>query len=110
MWDWDSDNQLTLRNKSTGDELNKISIGEKRSTDQHVWVFKCPYCNLELEIHENEINCAIFRHGYHLNGQQIQPHASKSECDNLVKSKSITGCAGAITFILGMIIKTNHST
>ena len=52
---------------------------------------QCPHCNDYLII--EQINCAIFRHGvYKLNNQQINPHLSKNECDNLKQKDLIYGC------------------
>jgi DNA-directed RNA polymerase subunit RPC12/RpoP len=51
----------------------------------------CPHCNSQIEI--LELNCKIFRHGvYKKNHQQINPHASKSECDYLAQNDLIYGC------------------
>jgi hypothetical protein len=47
-------------------------------------VIKCPHCHEEIVVMKEEINCAIFRHGVlKATGQQINPHASKEECDEL---------------------------
>lgn len=54
-------------------------------------ILQCPHCNDFVEI--TEINCAIFRHGiFKDNLQQINPHLSKSECDNLINNNLIYGC------------------
>jgi hypothetical protein len=54
---------------------------------------QCPHCELYIIIYKNEINCAIFRHGVlKKNGNQIGPHSSKKECENLVKDDLIYGC------------------
>lgn len=51
----------------------------------------CPHCNNYIII--KELNCGIFRHGiYKNNGNQINPHASKEICDELVKNNLIYGC------------------
>ena len=51
----------------------------------------CPHCSCEVEI--VELNCRIFRHGvYKASGAQVNPHASKVECDNLVAQNLIYGC------------------
>lgn len=51
----------------------------------------CPHCNGNVII--EQINCAIFRHGvFKNNGEQINPHLSKNECDRLVESNLIYGC------------------
>ena len=51
----------------------------------------CPHCQgLIIVI---KLNCHIFRHGiYKNNGQQINPHAPKNVCDELVKNDLIFGC------------------
>jgi hypothetical protein len=46
-------------------------------------IVTCPHCLGDILIFNNEICCAIFRHGiYKHNGNQLDPHASKEECDN----------------------------
>jgi len=51
----------------------------------------CPHCNNSVII--EEINCAIFRHGIlKSNGQQMNPHTPKIECDNLINNNLIYGC------------------
>lgn len=52
---------------------------------------KCPHCNGLMEI--DEINCAIFRHGYNKEtGLQIPAHLEKKACDELIKKGLIYGC------------------
>jgi len=54
-------------------------------------IIECPHCKDLILI--NEINCSIFRHGVlKLNGEQINPHASKPECDLLFEQNLIYGC------------------
>lgn len=54
---------------------------------------ECPHCNDMVLIMENEINCAIFRHGVlKSNNQQIPPHSPKDECDRLSQDNLIWGC------------------
>jgi hypothetical protein len=56
-------------------------------------VMECPHCQNLIQIFKNEINCAIFRHGIlKVSGQQIGPHSSKIECDNMVLKDLIYGC------------------
>jgi hypothetical protein len=51
----------------------------------------CPHCNGTIEI--IEMNCRIFRHGViKATGKQIDPHASKSVCDDLFEKGLIDGC------------------
>jgi hypothetical protein len=52
---------------------------------------QCPHCKEYIII--EQINCAIFRHGIlKLNFQQINPHLSKNECDELKEKDLIYGC------------------
>ncbi len=56
-------------------------------------IYNCPHCNGEIVIYENEINCRIFRHGLHKsNNMQLNPHASKAECDQARIQGLIYGC------------------
>jgi len=49
-------------------------------------ILKCPHCEEYIII--EKLNCGIFRHGViKTNGQQINPHASKEMCDDLLKKK-----------------------
>lgn len=51
----------------------------------------CPHCNQLIEI--IAINCAIFRCGVmRQTGEQVNPHASKIECDRLFEQGLIYGC------------------
>ena len=51
----------------------------------------CPHCHCQIII--QEVNCQIFRHGiYKSSGDQINPHASKEECDELSIKGLIYGC------------------
>lgn len=52
---------------------------------------KCPHCNEYVLI--DSIACGIFRHGiYKSNYKQINPHAPKNFCDDLVTKDIIFGC------------------
>lgn len=54
-------------------------------------VITCPHCNDHILI--DQLNCKIFRHGiFKNNGTQINPHASKLECDNYITNDLIYGC------------------
>jgi hypothetical protein len=56
------------------------------------FVVRCPKCSQEIII--EEINCRIFRHAVNkFTGQQMNPHASKTECDEAVIQDTIYGCA-----------------
>ena len=55
-------------------------------------IINCPHCNDIVLI--EELNCKIFRHGIIKNTcEQINPHATKIECDNYIKNNLVYGCA-----------------
>jgi hypothetical protein len=73
-----------------------------RPTDNKEYVFTCLHCNEPFVIHHTDFNCKILRHGaYKHNHQPINPHASKEECDALVASGQIYGCAGPLLITKG---------
>ena len=51
----------------------------------HDIVIECPHCNQPILI--EKLNCRIFRHGTLIsNGEQMNPHESKENCDSLVEN------------------------
>jgi hypothetical protein len=59
--------------------------------ENNEWIVICPHCNEFVII--NELNCCIFRHGILKDtGEQMNPHSSKQECDDLKKNNLIFGC------------------
>ena len=51
----------------------------------------CPECDDPVLI--EQLNCRIFRHGIlKSNNNQINPHATKDECDYYIKNDLIYGC------------------
>lgn len=66
------------------------------SNNQQVVI--CPHCGGTLII--EQINCNIFRHGvYKINGEQINPHLPKNECDRLSRDNLIYGCGKPFTTV-----------
>ena len=64
------------------------------------YIFICIHCQEPFVIAHNEFNCRILRHGVYKNNlQPINPHASKDECDALVKDELIFGCAKPLQII-----------
>jgi hypothetical protein len=58
----------------------------------------CPHCNDQILI--EQLNCKIFRHGiFKSNNIQINPHASKEECDNYITNNLIYGCGNPFRII-----------
>jgi hypothetical protein len=56
-------------------------------------VITCPHCQGFVEVMKDQVNCAIFRHGtFKKDLQQVDPHAPKHICDELVRLGLIYGC------------------
>jgi hypothetical protein len=74
------------------------------STGKINLVIKCPHCNDSIII--EELNCKIFRHGiFKDNHNQINPHATKVECDNYVLNDLIYGCGKPFRIIDNNIVE-----
>jgi hypothetical protein len=55
--------------------------------------FQCPWCNGCIIVSESDVRCKIFRHAtYKKNGEYVNPHAPKNECDRLYNDGLINGC------------------
>lgn len=51
----------------------------------------CPHCDIYIFI--EKLNCCIFRHAVLISTKnQINPHTSKEDCDNLISQNLILGC------------------
>jgi len=62
-------------------------------------IVKCPHCNEYIII--EQLNCRIFRHGiYKTDNKQIDPHATKDVCDELIRQNMIYGCGKPFQIIL----------
>lgn len=62
-------------------------------------IVKCPHCNEYIII--EQLNCRIFRHGiYKTDNKQIDPHATKDVCDELIRTNIIYGCGKPFQIIL----------
>jgi hypothetical protein len=58
------------------------------------YLFNCPNCDQPIIVNYNEVNCQIFRHAQFKNtGLQINPHTPKEECDRLISTNMVYGCA-----------------
>jgi len=54
-------------------------------------IIECPHCKECVVI--EKLNCHIFRHGVlKETGKQMDPHAPKNICDELVANNQIFGC------------------
>ena len=66
----------------------------------NILFFECIKCGIGLEVHIKDLNCKIFRCGaYKKNLQPIHHHASKYDCDKLVRDNLIIGCGCAFEII-----------
>lgn len=55
----------------------------------------CPHCGIYIAVMKNEIACGIFRCGILKDGQQMNPHASREECE---KTEVQAGCKKPFKF------------
>ena len=61
-------------------------------------IVTCPHCNDPILI--EQLNCKIFRHGIlKSNNTQINPHASKKDCDDYINNGLIYGCGNPFKII-----------
>lgn len=68
------------------------------------FIINCPHCNEPIYI--TELNCRIFRHGaFKKTYDQINPHATKDECETYIKNDLIIGCGKP--FIINIHEKKN---
>jgi len=55
------------------------------------------------------LNCKIFRHAIFKNGGiQLNPHASKEECDKVIKDNLVYGCAKPFEIINEKAVKCEY--
>jgi hypothetical protein len=64
------------------------------------YVLKCLHCNEDFIIYDTDFNCRILRHGViKATMQPINQHASKEECERLVREGLIYGCGKPMVII-----------
>jgi hypothetical protein len=64
------------------------------------YVFTCLHCQETFVVRGDEFNCRILRHGVHKDTlHPIPPHATKEECDALVRAGTIYGCTGPLQIV-----------
>lgn len=64
-----------------------------------LYTIKCPHCGGCIQIQKTEINCGIFRHAAYVNTNlPINPHASKTDCEELVRTNKVFGCGKPFKF------------
>jgi len=63
-------------------------------------ILTCPHCSGIVLVARSDMNCRIFRHAVYASTMQpIPPHASLQECQQLLSSGTILGCAGPFQII-----------
>lgn len=98
----DTEELLEKQRKSIQEDVKREDFGEgkRRINDEgDMWTFLCPHCNQYTEVLKQHVNCRIFRHAVFIhNGQPINPHMPKEQCDMLVANNQVYGCAKPIRF------------
>ena len=75
----------------------------KLTANEQLLTFECPHCECYVQVSRNSTNCCIFRHAvYKHNFSQINPHAPKTLCDNLVETSQVFGCAKPFRIIFNV--------
>ena len=70
-------------------------------------IITCPHCHEPVMI--EKLNCCIFRHGIiKTTGQQMNPHATKEECQQLIQENQIYGCGKPFKIIIKIKLNTNE--
>jgi hypothetical protein len=63
-------------------------------------LFTCCHCNEHFIINTQYFNCNIIRHGvYKKTLVQINPHSSRSVCDELLENNKIIGCGKPLKIV-----------
>ena len=61
-------------------------------------LYSCPYCHEMIYIEECDMNCRLFCHALYKNSyQQVNPHISIDEINNLINNNLIIGCGKTFT-------------
>ena len=67
--------------------MNKLKL------EEDFYFFKCPHCLDEIIVHNQELNCRIFRHAIMKDTYiQVDPHLSKISCEKLIEENKVIGC------------------
>ena len=67
--------------------------------ESNIYYFNCPHCDMLCQVHKSDIRCTIFRHAiYKKNLQNVNPHASKEECEKMLLNNEVYGCAKPFKF------------
>lgn len=73
------------------EDVNKGTIHKDHDNKRYT-VVRCPHCKDQILLYVDEMACRIYRHGKYKNGKDMNPHAPKHICDELVDKGMIHGC------------------
>lgn len=72
----------------------------------NIYRFKCPHCNIIIEVEQTQLNCKIFRCGILKHtGKQIDPHSTKKQCELLIEQGSVWGCCKPFKIINNLYVE-----
>ena len=84
------------------DDKSKTSNPVIWIESDNCYLFDCPHCNVPIIVESNQVNCKIFRHGIMKDTyEQVDPHTSKSVCDELVAKQLVLGCCKPFRLLVG---------
>lgn len=92
-------------NSNSNSEIPNSVITDSTTNN---YIFKCPHCDLLIEVPTDQVNCHIFRHGFLYNKDsngmiqllnQMNPHTPKDECERLKSNDLIIGCGRPFKFV-----------
>lgn len=103
-------NQANLNAKPVIDQPLENHDKSPVTQVDNFYFFYCPHCLGGVQVQTDQVACRIFRHGaYRLpDNPPIGPHTSKEECDRLVETNAITGCAKPFLFVFDPTGGTKH--
>lgn len=92
---------LTRGPKQLNQDDKSFKLHKDDSNNTLYFLVACPHCLATIQIYQHEVNCKIFRHGvYKATMQNMNPHASKQECDFLFMNGLIHGCGKPFQILL----------
>ncbi len=71
------------------------------------YYFFCPFCDIQIQVHQNDICCKMFVCGK-INNNPVNPHMSKEEAEQVRKTQNIIGCLNPFYFDGNTLSKRNY--
>jgi hypothetical protein len=75
----------------------KYNKEKKNTTFIMISVLPCPHCQGGIEV--IALNCGIFIHARRKDTTEVDPHASRQECEQLLANNLIDGCGKALRIV-----------